>query len=321
MCVRLSARQHKLINTYINLRTPWPKKCRMCFSHFPWIHFLIAIFRFRFSTSRQTLTWIPDTFFTALLSGRISSLRDDTGAIFIDRDPHLFGVILNYLRTRDIDLKQIDIRVLRHEAEYYNISPLIKRLILCEDLGHSSCGDVLFYGCLLPPHVPIHEGSSNQHSGSESEPRSSTSSTSSQFSTCSINNAKPGSMVRIPGLPDLNPSVPTNGAPTSRHSRNSSWDRLSYSGNGSSRTAQVINFTISVRSPIILFHLIRDGKLLLALDTLELLHLICAIHVILRLTSTTFAVMLVCSAIKTLRVVGQIHYEHRLSKRITILYR
>lgn len=170
------------------------------------------------------------------MSGRISSLRDDTGAIFIDRDPHLFSVILNYLRTRDIDLKQIDIRVLRHEAEYYNISPLIKRLVLCEDLGHSSCGDVLFYGCLLPPNIPIHDGSSNPNSGSESEPRSSTSSTSSQFSTCSINNAKPGSMVRVP---ELNSTVHSNGAPTSRHSRNSSWDRLSYSGNGSSRTTQV----------------------------------------------------------------------------------
>ncbi|KAJ6641901.1 BTB/POZ domain-containing protein KCTD3 [Pseudolycoriella hygida] len=191
----------------------------------------------KFSTSKPTLTWIPDTFFTALLSGRISSLRDDTGAIFIDRDPHLFSVILNYLRTRDIDLKQIDIRVLRHEAEYYNISPLIKRLALCEDLGHSSCGDVLFYGCLLPPNIPLHEGSSSANSGSESETRSSTSSTSSQFSTCSINNvnqqhAKPGSMVRVP---ELNSTTP---ATTSRHSRNSSWDRLSYSGNGSSRNGQ-----------------------------------------------------------------------------------
>lgn len=212
---------------------------------------------FRFSTSRQTLTWIPDTFFTALLSGRISSLRDDTGAIFIDRDPQLFSVILNYLRTRDIDLKQIDIRVLRHEAEYYNISPLIKRLILCEDLGHSSCGDVLFYGCLLPPNIPIHEASSNTNSnGSESEPRSSTSSTSSQFSTCSISNvnqqhAKPGSMVRVP---ELNSTAPTAGAPpTTRHSRNSSWDRLSYSGNGSSRTAQVSPMNHSNQSFVLIY--------------------------------------------------------------------
>lgn len=106
---------------------------------------------YRFSTSRQTLTCIPDTFFTALLSGRISSLRDDSGAIFIDRDPTLFGIILNYLRTRDIDIKQCDLRILRHEAEYYNISPLIRRLVLCEDLNHSSCGDVWFYAHLTPP--------------------------------------------------------------------------------------------------------------------------------------------------------------------------
>lgn len=112
---------------------------------------VINCFYCRFSTSRQTLTCIPDTFFTALLSGRISSLRDDSGAIFIDRDPTLFGIILNYLRTRDIDIKQCDLRILRHEAEYYNISPLVKRLILCEDLNHSSCGDVWFYAHLTPP--------------------------------------------------------------------------------------------------------------------------------------------------------------------------
>lgn len=105
----------------------------------------------RFSTSRQTLTWIPDSFFTALLSNRIASRRDETGALFIDRDPQIFSIILNYLRTRDIDLKSIDIRTLRHEAEYYGITPLIRRLMLCEDLTHSSCGDVLFYGYLPPP--------------------------------------------------------------------------------------------------------------------------------------------------------------------------
>lgn len=78
-------------------------------------------------------------------------MRDDSGAIFIDRDPTLFGIILNYLRTRDIDIKQCDLRILRHEAEYYNISPLVRRLILCEDLNHSSCGDVWFYAHLTPP--------------------------------------------------------------------------------------------------------------------------------------------------------------------------
>ncbi|PNF23019.1 hypothetical protein B7P43_G09820 [Cryptotermes secundus] len=110
----------------------------------------------RFSTSRHTLMWVPDSFFTALLSGRISSLRDEMGAIFIDRDPKLFATILNYLRTRDIDLS-VDIRAFRHEAEYYAIAPLVKRLMLCEDLSQSSCGDVLFYGYLPPPSIPVQD--------------------------------------------------------------------------------------------------------------------------------------------------------------------
>lgn len=56
----------------------------------------------RFSTSRQTLTWIPDTFFTAMLNGLISTNRDEQGSIFIDRDPKLFSIILNYLRTKEL---------------------------------------------------------------------------------------------------------------------------------------------------------------------------------------------------------------------------
>ncbi|EEC00814.1 conserved hypothetical protein, partial [Ixodes scapularis] len=102
----------------------------------------------RFATSRQTLTWVPDSFFTSMLSGRISSLRDETGAIFIDRDPKLFSYILNFMRTKDIDLRELDVSVLRHEAEFYGITPLVKRLILCEDLHQSSCGNVLFHGYL-----------------------------------------------------------------------------------------------------------------------------------------------------------------------------
>lgn len=93
---------------------------------------------------------MPDSFFTALLSGRIASLRDDSGAFFIDRDPTLFSIILNYLRSRDVDLRTVDMKSLRNEAEFYGIIPLVKRLALCEDLNHSSCGDVLFYGYLPP---------------------------------------------------------------------------------------------------------------------------------------------------------------------------
>uniref|UniRef100_A0ABD2WRN8 BTB domain-containing protein n=1 Tax=Trichogramma kaykai TaxID=54128 RepID=A0ABD2WRN8_9HYME len=111
----------------------------------------------RFSTSRQTLSWIPDSFFTALLSNRIASRRDESGALFIDRDPKIFSVILNYLRTKDIDLTGVNIRTLKHEAEFYGITPLVKRLILCEDLTQSSCGDILFYGSLPAPSIPLQE--------------------------------------------------------------------------------------------------------------------------------------------------------------------
>jgi hypothetical protein len=60
----------------------------------------------RFSTSKRTLLSIQeDTFFTSLLSGRISSNVDETGAYFIDRDPTLF-------RFDDFS------------SEYFNLKPI-----------------------------------------------------------------------------------------------------------------------------------------------------------------------------------------------------
>ncbi|XP_015250618.1 PREDICTED: BTB/POZ domain-containing protein KCTD3-like isoform X2 [Cyprinodon variegatus] len=119
----------------------------------------------RFSTSRQTLTWIPDSFFSSLLSGRISTLRDETGAIFIDRDPTAFAPILNFLRTKELDLRGVNISVLRHEAEFYGITPLVRRLLLCEELDRSSCGSVLFHGYLPPPAVPPRKPASDERPG------------------------------------------------------------------------------------------------------------------------------------------------------------
>ncbi|XP_037810878.1 BTB/POZ domain-containing protein KCTD3 [Lucilia sericata] len=194
----------------------------------------------RFSTSRQTLTWIPDTFFTALLSGRISSLKDETGAIFIDRDPSLFSIILNYLRTKEIDIKNCEIRALRHESEYYGLTPLVKRLALCEDLNHSSCGDVLFYGFLPAPAIPPNDNIVvNQQQGCSSIDSNSPRNNAANMSAAPVpleqclpststagSNARPGSMVRVP--------EPANIVSNrhSSHSRNSSWDlRL---GRGSS---------------------------------------------------------------------------------------
>ncbi|XP_052056361.1 BTB/POZ domain-containing protein KCTD3 isoform X4 [Apodemus sylvaticus] len=118
----------------------------------------------RFSTSRQTLMWIPDSFFSSLLSGRISTLRDETGAIFIDRDPAAFAPILNFLRTKELDLRGVSINVLRHEAEFYGITPLVRRLLLCEELERSSCGSVLFHGYLPPPGIPSRKATNTARS-------------------------------------------------------------------------------------------------------------------------------------------------------------
>ncbi len=87
----------------------------------------------RFSTSRQTLLSAGENnFFSAMLSGRIGCLRDESGAIFIDRDPDLFRPILNYLRTRTLSLSGVeDTKALLHEAEYYGVASLVKQLTLC----------------------------------------------------------------------------------------------------------------------------------------------------------------------------------------------
>uniref|UniRef100_A0A8D0BAR9 BTB/POZ domain-containing protein KCTD3 n=1 Tax=Salvator merianae TaxID=96440 RepID=A0A8D0BAR9_SALMN len=116
----------------------------------------------RFSTSRQTLTWIPDSFFSSLLSGRISTLKDDRGAIFIDRDPDIFAPILNFLRTKELDVRRTNVSLLLHEAQFYGITPLVRRLQLHEELEKSSCGSVLFSGYLPSPVFPAKRW--NRHS-------------------------------------------------------------------------------------------------------------------------------------------------------------
>ena len=103
------------------------------------------------------ISQVQDTFFTGLLSGRIQTFKDEDGAIFIDRDPQLFRLILNYLRNRSLSFDDVNLKELKHEAEYYGISPLVKKLTLCDELDKSGCGDVLFYSYLSPPPIPPHE--------------------------------------------------------------------------------------------------------------------------------------------------------------------
>lgn len=44
--------------------------------------------------------------------------------IFIDRDPDVFVPILHYLRTKTVNCRDIDLKTLKHEAEFYGVLPL-----------------------------------------------------------------------------------------------------------------------------------------------------------------------------------------------------
>ncbi|CAJ0582429.1 unnamed protein product, partial [Mesorhabditis spiculigera] len=122
----------------------------------------------RFSTSKHTLTWIPDSFFTCLVSGRIPTVKDEMGAIFIDRDPDVFRVILNYLRTKQVDLSSVNVSTLKHEAQFFGLAPLVRRLILCEELEVSACGTVLFHAIIPPPPLPLTQNESRSSASSRS---------------------------------------------------------------------------------------------------------------------------------------------------------
>ncbi|XP_028321379.1 SH3KBP1-binding protein 1 isoform X2 [Gouania willdenowi] len=52
--------------------------------------------------------------------------------------------------------------MLMHEAEFYGITPLVRKLQLCDELDRSSCGNVLFNGYLPPPVYPLKRR--NRHS-------------------------------------------------------------------------------------------------------------------------------------------------------------
>lgn len=100
-----------------------------------------------FATTKETLCSINDTFFTSMLLGRITSSKDEDGAIFIDRDPEMFAIILNYLRTQQLfNVTDYNVDMLRHEAEYYGITPLCRQLALVEELVNlSTCGGDVFF--------------------------------------------------------------------------------------------------------------------------------------------------------------------------------
>ena len=96
----------------------------------------------RFTTSVQTLTSVPNTFFASMFSGRFDLTldADEDGAHFIDRDGSRFRHILDYLRDPtgfelNADLTTAQRRELLKEAEFFCVAPLVT--ILRQTLEHS----------------------------------------------------------------------------------------------------------------------------------------------------------------------------------------
>ncbi|XP_055031674.2 BTB/POZ domain-containing protein KCTD5 isoform X1 [Misgurnus anguillicaudatus] len=81
-----------------------------------------------FLTTRQTLLKEQTSFLYRLCQQKdLHSDTDETGAYVIDRDPTYFGPILNYLRHGKLVYnKELAEEGVLEEAEFYNITPLIK---------------------------------------------------------------------------------------------------------------------------------------------------------------------------------------------------
>ncbi|KAH3732108.1 hypothetical protein Pelo_17061 [Pelomyxa schiedti] len=80
-----------------------------------------------FITTRTTLSMTSgsstsSSFFTVLLSGKLPSTMDETGAFFIDRNGKLFAPILDFMRTGLLFVPPtLNTDAVYNEAEYYQI--------------------------------------------------------------------------------------------------------------------------------------------------------------------------------------------------------
>ena len=78
----------------------------------------------RFETSVETLTKFPDSLLTRWTDPCNTSLVEycEDGAVFIDRDPILFGALLRYLRTGHLCVPpNLTVDIMLAEADYFLI--------------------------------------------------------------------------------------------------------------------------------------------------------------------------------------------------------
>ena len=96
-----------------------------------------------YSTSRATLTKHSMSMLATMFSDRQagSLIKDKSGTVFIDRDGHLFGHILEWLRTGHVRLCNAEEKeMLRVEADYYlldGLSHKLKNMVYREKISNN----------------------------------------------------------------------------------------------------------------------------------------------------------------------------------------
>ncbi|EGT47525.1 hypothetical protein CAEBREN_00624 [Caenorhabditis brenneri] len=88
-----------------------------------------------FQTTKSTLTKFGGYFKTRLESG-IPLERDDDGAIFVDRSPKHFGLILNFMRDGEVGLPECpnQLKEVLKEAQFYCLEDLQKLCVMGKEL-------------------------------------------------------------------------------------------------------------------------------------------------------------------------------------------
>ncbi|KAH9258742.1 hypothetical protein BASA81_003244 [Batrachochytrium salamandrivorans] len=85
-----------------------------------------------FSTNLENLTRDPRTYFGVMFSGRWNiKINPKDDAVFIDRDPTYFGLILNYLRDGTIEVDELSTtqtNLLLREVDFYQLGSLYSKL-------------------------------------------------------------------------------------------------------------------------------------------------------------------------------------------------
>uniref|UniRef100_A0A1I7TGT1 BTB domain-containing protein n=1 Tax=Caenorhabditis tropicalis TaxID=1561998 RepID=A0A1I7TGT1_9PELO len=87
----------------------------------------------QFQTLKGTLSTPKETFFTAMLRTDVPKTIDESGAIFIDRSPKHFDLILNFMRFGTVNIPKCSeaAKEIMYEADFYMLGGLVK---LCQPM-------------------------------------------------------------------------------------------------------------------------------------------------------------------------------------------